>query len=196
MKEKSVRRSNRERTEATRGALIEAARALFVEKGYAETGTPEIVATANVTRGALYHHFQDKADLLRAVVTAEGHAVAAEIRRGTIGARADMEGLLSGSDAYFAAIAVPGRARLMLLEGPAILGRQEMDRLDEEAGRAELRQGLRRVTAGTIGEEELYALAELLSAAFDRAGLAIADGRPAEPYREAIRRLLSGLAKA
>ncbi len=54
--------------ESTRHALVDAARRLFVEKGYHHTGTEEIVAAAGVgTRGALYHHFTDKQALFEAV---------------------------------------------------------------------------------------------------------------------------------
>ena len=55
-----VRHSNESRSQATRERLRGAAPGLFVEAGFAATGTPEIVAAAGVTRGALYHHLADK----------------------------------------------------------------------------------------------------------------------------------------
>ena len=75
----SQSRTNRERTEATRLALIDAARALFVSKGYGDTSTPEIAVAAGITRGALYHHFADKRDLFRQVLVREAETVAADI---------------------------------------------------------------------------------------------------------------------
>ncbi|MBM7817572.1 AcrR family transcriptional regulator [Cellulosimicrobium cellulans] len=78
-----TRRTNAERTFATRTALVAAARELFVDPGYAEASTPQIAAAAHVTRGALYHHYADKRDLFRAVVEAEAEAVAREIEART-----------------------------------------------------------------------------------------------------------------
>ena len=61
------RSKHAERSEATRAALVAAARALFAERGFAGVGTEEIVRAAGVTRGALYHQFRDKEDLFAAV---------------------------------------------------------------------------------------------------------------------------------
>lgn len=196
MQEEKPRRSNRERTEATRAALIAAARALFVEKGYAETGTPEIVRAAAVTRGALYHHFADKADLFRAVVAREAEAVAQKIEAESAEPDGPLDALMKGADAYFAAMADPQRVRLLLREGPAVLGAEEMRRIDALTGGEELREGLAfAVPEGRLEGEALSALTEMLSAAFDRAALAVAEGRPLAPYRKAFAVLLAGLVR-
>lgn len=189
-----MRRSNEDRTAATRAALRDAARALFVEKGYGDTGTPEIVARARVTRGALYHHFADKADLLRAVLMREAQAVAEAIDGETSTDDTPLDALMDGADAYFAAMREPGRARLLLLEGPAVLGLQEMARIDRETGGQTLLDGLAHArAAGALPDVPLEPLAALLSAAFDKAALAIAQGAAAEPYRIAIRTIIAGL---
>ncbi len=197
MQQKTARRTNKERTEATRLALLAAARALFVEKGYADTGTPEIVAAAAVTRGALYHHFADKADLFRCVVVQEAQAVAAQIERETEQPTSALDAVMAGGEAYFTAMAVAGRARLLLVDGPAVLGHAEMDRIDKETGGEELRQGLAyAISEGALEDAPLEALTDILSAAFDRAALAIAEGQSADDYKAAIRLILDGLLRA
>src|SRR5882724_6942128 len=63
----TTRRTQAERTAATRAVLIDAARKLYADKGFADVSTQAIVAAAGVTRGALYHQFDDKAGLFAAV---------------------------------------------------------------------------------------------------------------------------------
>ncbi len=196
MQETPVRRSNRDRTEATRGDLIAAARRLFIEKGYAATGTPEIVEAAGVTRGALYHHFEDKQALLRAVVEAEARAVAREIEAAAPASLDAIAALAAGSRAYLDAMRLPGRTRLLLLDGPAALGRADMDALDARHGNRTLREGLdAAMQAGAIRTLPLDALTSLLGAMFDRAALDIAQGRSADACVAAMLAVIDGLRK-
>jgi AcrR family transcriptional regulator len=191
MKEKQ-RRTNVERAEATKATLLKAARSLFIQKGYAETSTPEIVARAQVTRGALYHHFDDKRELFRAVLEQEAEAVAAEIRAASPSTMSPKEALLAGSVAYLDAISVPGRTRLLLIDGPAVLGFDEIAALDAAHSAETLREGLEAVMSESDSRRSISvpALATLLSAAFDRAALAIESGSDPDEFRSAILKLV------
>ncbi len=190
------RRSNLSRSQETRGALITAARSLFIEKGYAATGTPEMVKQAGVTRGALYHHFKDKQAVFLAVVEAEAAEVAREIEANSGGASTALESLIQGAAAYFRSMRQPGRVRLLLLEGPAILGAAEMRRIDLETGGEELRRGIKSAFHDEISDAEAHIYADLISAMFDRAALACDEGADAEAYQSAITTTLAQIVQS
>lgn len=187
-------RGNSERSAEMRGELIAAGRRLFAEKGFADTSTPEIVAAAGVTRGALYHHFADKTALFAAVFEAESREVAREIEDESNDAASAREALLAGARAYFTAMRAPGRCRILLVDGPAALGPNEAIRLDAlHAGRT-LREGLTEALAqGALRSLPLDALTGVLSAAFDRAALDIASGADETGFLAVFEALVDGL---
>lgn len=189
MQEPKPSRTNRERTETTRQALLVAARALFVTKGYGETSTPDICASTATTRGALYHHFADKRDLFRHVLMRESEAVTADIAAATPVDLLPRDALIAGGEAYLKAMAVAGRTRLLLIDGPAVLGMAEIIAMDEANAADTLREGLLAAIpdADTVS---INALSSLLSAAFDRAALEIDAGTDPEEVRAAMRWLL------
>lgn len=194
MQEDGNRRSNAARTAATRADLIAAARALFTEKTYAGTSTPEIAAAAGVTRGALYHHFADKQALFLAVAEREAEIVAAEIERAAPAAGDPVATLLAGGRAFLEAMRAPGRTRLLLLDGPSVLGRAAMDDIDARHGNRTLREGLvAAMRAGAIRNLPVDALTTQLGALFDRAALAVEDGADAEAHLAVLAALLEGL---
>lgn len=197
MQVESRRRSNKDRSETTRAALIAAGRVLFVERPYGEIGTPEIVARAGVTRGALYHHFADKRELFAAVVDAEAAAVAHDIAQSSPAGTSAMEALMAGGTAYLDAMAAPGRTRLLLLEGPAVLGHAEAKSIDMCHSAAALREGLAyAIETGALKKLALDPLTAMVSAAFDAAALDIEAGGRRADWEEALAALFRGLAPA
>jgi AcrR family transcriptional regulator len=191
-----VRRSNPERSDATREALVTAARKLFAEKGYAATGTPEIVAAAKVTRGALYHHFADKAHLFRAVVEQEQAAIAAEIEAAAPPEMDPVGAIVEGGETFLAAMSDPGRRRILLVEAPAVLGPAGAAAIDAaHAGRTLVEGVTVAIEAGALAALPAPALADLLDAMYDRAALAATRANAAD-YRAAIRAIVAGLAAA
>ncbi|HEV7322086.1 MAG TPA: TetR/AcrR family transcriptional regulator [Ensifer sp.] len=191
MQQESPRRSNRERSDTTRAAILDAARGLFVAKGYAETSTPDIVSAAGLTRGALYHHFEDKKALFHAVAERESRDVAASIEQATADGLTARDALKVGGRAYFEAMREPGRIRLLLLDGPAVLGKHAMMAIDAANAQRTLEEGIAEAMAPTVvPADKLSAMASLLSAAFDRAALDIADGASTDLYAETIGTLI------
>ncbi|MBC7152172.1 MAG: TetR/AcrR family transcriptional regulator [Rhizobium sp.] len=194
MQEKQSRRTNDQRTQETKRALIAAARALFLAKGYAGTGTPEIVAAAGVTRGALYHHFEDKRALFLGVVESELAAVAAEVEQAETPGAEPFEALVEGGWGFFDAMAKEGRTRLLLIEAPAVLGAAELAELDRRHGGRTLVEGLNAaMKGGIIRTLPVEPLAAMLSAVFDRGALALQAGADAKEIRQVIRSILEGL---
>ncbi|MEO9460359.1 MAG: TetR/AcrR family transcriptional regulator [Lentilitoribacter sp.] len=194
-KKTTERRSNAARTAETTEKFVAIARALFAEKGYAGTSTPEIVKAAGVTRGALYHHFGDKQGLFRAVIEHEAALVADDIKINSVASETAQQALLDGSLAYFDAMATDGRAELLLIEGPAVLGFEAMTEIDQRYGGNELKIGLdTAVEQGVLPSMPTYHMADIISAAFDRAALASAkspDQR--EQYIDAFKHLFMAL---
>jgi AcrR family transcriptional regulator len=192
--QEAPRRSNRDRSDATRAALVAAARKLFVAQGYAATGTPDLVAGAGVTRGALYHHFADKKALFQAVVEAESAAVAAEIERAARPGLSPLKALSRGGAAFLEAMREPGRTQLLLVEAAAVLGRGELEAIDARHGGRTLREGLAAaMEAGALQPLPLAAATQLLGAAFDRAALAIAAGGDPVEWRRLLDFVMDGL---
>ena len=197
----ATRRTQVERTAQTRAALITVARRLFGAEGFAEVGAERITREAGMTRGALYHQFAGKADLFAAVLD----QVEAEIAERVAGAvagfdPADTTGmLLAGADAWLDASSEPDLQRIVLLDGPSVLG---WDRWREICLRhtvgliaALLQDGIDR---GSLPPQPVQALTHVLVGAVDEAALYIAqaqDGAAARADMDlVIRRLTLALA--
>ncbi|GGB56090.1 TetR family transcriptional regulator [Tistrella bauzanensis] len=111
-----------EMMEETRAKLIAAARRAFAEQGYADASMDDLTADAGLTRGALYHNFGNKRGLLAAVVNQIDAEMAA--RAQAVGAQAgdDWQGLLAEGVAYIEMALDPDVQRIVLRDGPAVLG--------------------------------------------------------------------------
>jgi AcrR family transcriptional regulator len=195
-----TRRTQADRTAATRAALVAAARQLFAEHGYAEVGTERVAQAAGVTRGALYHQFADKADLFAAVL----EAVEVDLTQRLIEVVAALPQddpialVAAGAEAWLDASVEPEVRRIALLDGPAVLGWARW----REVG---MRHGFGLVTgllgeliaAGAIPAQPVEPVAHVLIGALDEAALYVAQADdPTTARAEAaavLRRLVTAL---
>lgn len=174
--------SRTQQRDRTRQTLLRESRQLFASRGYGAVGLAEIVRAAGVTKGALYHHFASKADLFRAVLEQVQLEVAENVAA-TAGAEDDpWAQLTAGCRAFLTASTDPDVQRIMLVDGPAVLGWSEWRALDEAASARHLADALTTlVEAGTIARQPVAPLTRLLSGAMNEAALWLADSaRPGD----------------
>jgi AcrR family transcriptional regulator len=167
----------------TRTALLTVARELFAERGYAQVGTEEIVQTAGVTRGALYHHFKDKADLFAAVYEDVEGALLERIATSAMAAAQDpLELLRAGASGFLDACEDPAVQQIALLDAPAVLGWERWREIGMRYALGLVRGALQEaMDAGLIASQPVDALAHLLLGAIDEGAMLIARAdNPAE----------------
>jgi AcrR family transcriptional regulator len=170
-------RTQTERRAATRAALIEAARPLFAERGYAHVGTEEIVRAAGVTRGALYHHFDGKDGLFTAVFEAVEAELLTRIAEHaeSAGTASPLATLHVGMDAMLDAALDPGLAQIVLIDAPAVLGWEAWREIGWRYGMGLTESVLAAaMEAGELPRRPVRPLAHVLLGALDEATLYVA----------------------
>jgi len=190
-----------EQADATRTALSAAARQLFTERGYAATSTTEIVERAGVTRGALYHHFAAKDELFRAVFEQLEGEVTEHVAHQALTSDDPLEQLRRGTRAYLDACIDPAVQRVVLLDGPSVLGWETWQEIEQRYGYGLVLAGVEAaIGAGLISAQPVEALAHVLFGALTEAGMVVAradEPRTARAEMEAaMDRLLDGLRAA
>jgi AcrR family transcriptional regulator len=159
----------------TRRTLLRESRRLFAAQGYAAVGLAEIVRAAGVTKGALYHHFDSKADLFRAVLAELQEEVAVRVAAAGDAQAEPWDQLAAGCRAFLEAGADPDFQRILLVDGPAVLGWAEWRALDEQGSARHLVDALAMlVEAGLLAPQPVEPLARLLSGAMNEAALWLA----------------------
>ena len=191
-------RTNAERAEATRGVLIEVARRLFGERGYAAVSTEEIARTATVTRGALYHHFRGKKDLFKAVYEEIERKNVEQIAAVAASERDPWQQQLVAVGAFLDACQEPYVQQITLVDAPSVLGWEEWREVEERHGLGLVQAGLQLlIEAGVIEKQPVEPLAHLMLGALMEAGMVIARAEDPDRARKevgaAVERLLEGL---
>ncbi|MFJ3875879.1 TetR/AcrR family transcriptional regulator [Streptomyces sp. NPDC090077] len=183
--------------EQTRQVLLLESRRLFSDLGYASVGLAEIGRAAGVTKGALYHHFGSKAEVFRAVLEQVQGEVAVQVAAAADAREHAWDQLTSGCQAFLTASTDPALQRIMLVDGPAVLGWREWRAMNEATSGRHLAEALTVLIAeGSIPDQPVAPLTHLLSGAMNEAALWLAaseDAADLEDTRQALARMLEAL---
>ena len=197
----ATRRTQAERTAATRAQLLRAARKLFADKGFTEVSTQAIVAEAGVTRGALYHQFDDKAELFAAVYEDVERDLVADIARRIAEENLTdpLAAMRAGARLFLDGCSAPDVAQIVLIDAPAVLGWVRWREVGMKYGLGVIEAMLTEaIAAGAVPEQPVRPTAHVLLGALDEAALFISRAEDRDQARrdmdDVCDRLLLGIA--
>jgi AcrR family transcriptional regulator len=195
------RRTQAERTAATRALLIDSARKLFARNGFGAVSTEAIVAGAGVTRGALYHQFDDKAALFEAVYEQVEQELVADVGQRIVAASPgdQLQAMRVGARLFLDLVSAPDVQQIVLIDAPAVLGWEQWRAVGIKYGLGIIEAMLAQAIAdGVIPDQPRRPTAHVLLAALDEAALYIAraaDNRHArEEMEQVCDRVIAGIA--
>lgn len=184
------------RGESTRHELIQAAKRLFGEQGYAETSTDEIVLRAGVTKGALYHHFAGKEELFRAVFEQVEQEVSDQACTAFL-APDSRDSLVKGCGLWVDAHLDPSVRRIVMQDARAVLGWDDVRSIENRFGAVALRGALRKAMhAGVVERQPLRPLSLMLMGALGEACHYIVDAEDPNSARAEVGALITQLLSA
>jgi AcrR family transcriptional regulator len=187
-----------ESTEETREALIAAARSLFAERGFAAVGIEEIVRAARMTRGALYHHFDSKEGLFRAVYERVEQELVEQIAADAMSTEDPLDALRAGARAFLDACEDPAVQRIALIDAPSVLGWEQWREIGLKYGFGLVQGTLQAaMDANRIERQPVRPLAHLLLGSIDEAAMLVARandrGKTKREVAAAVDRFLDSL---
>ena len=169
------RRTQRERSAATTGQLVGAARELFAADGYAATSLDAIVSACGVTKGALYHHFAGKREIFEAVFRAEEERICVALAQAAARGRDPVDAMYAGCREWLEVCLDPGVQRITLLDAPSVLGWERMREIEAEFGLALIKEALNQaMKAGRMKRRDPDPLAHLVFGALCEGAMFVA----------------------
>lgn len=188
-----------DRRAATRVAVLDAAWVMFENDGYALTSVDDVAARAGVAKGAIYHHFPTKAALFEAVVEAVSARALTDVIQATSGAKDFWSAIETGNHAFFAACADPATARILLHDGPAVLGWTKWRQIDQRNFGGLLRQAFAAaIENGILFSQDPEKLTRIVLGAVTEAAIDAAESEnfaeSAAQYVKIISAMISGWA--
>lgn len=168
---------------STKRALVDVAEELFTENGYAATSLDAIVAGARVTKGALYHHFSGKQALFEAVFERVEDDASRAIQKALKGHRDPWEKAIAGLRAFLSVVQEPRYRRIVIQEGPSVLGYERFREQEERSTFANVLEIVRSVLAAgswELDEDLQQTFARIFFGAMSSAGEAVSGAEDPE----------------